>query len=268
MDNFTSLLPLERFDWELFQRIDVLVTLIVVILATVFLLRKCLVGYSSNRARGDLALILGPCGSGKTSLFMHWSLPGSKVKTVTSQSPNRGKVLTGCPLEIVDFPGHPRLWHGALSLLPRSQKIVYMIDSTSTDLKVVAESLYDIFVARGLRSDCKLMICRNKTDLSKSCMSESDIVSTLTSEIEKLRKSRSQALDGENAHEQYLGVLDEPFDISLHAPIDVTFGSSSVTTNKIAEIESFLVAYWNGENSNTVQTRKSDCYEVASIISA
>jgi signal recognition particle receptor subunit beta len=223
-------------------RIDIIVAVIVIAFATMLLLRKCVFGKSSNRTRGDLALVLGPCGSGKTTLFMRWSLPNSQVKTVTSQSANRGKVLTGCPLEIVDFPGHPRLWHGALSLLPRAQRVVFIIDATSSDMKAVAESLYDIFVAQGLRDDCKLMICRNKTDISKSCVSESQLVNTINTEIEILRKSRPQALDGENGHDQYLGVLDEPFDISLHAPIDVSFGSSSVAKNKIAEIESFLVA--------------------------
>jgi signal recognition particle receptor subunit beta len=224
--------------------IELVVTLVVVVLVTIVLLQtltsKGAKGFS-GRSRGDIALIIGPCASGKTTLFYKWSLPDQKIKTVTSQAPMRGKILRDCPLEVVDYPGHPRLRHGVNSLLPRSQRIVFLIDATNEDYKSMSEQLYDLLVARDLRHDAKLLICLNKTESPKA-KSESAVVNAINQEIEKLRHARSQQLDADSAEtDQYLGVSDEPFDIKAHCPVDVEFGSVSVLKGKIDVIESFLV---------------------------
>jgi signal recognition particle receptor subunit beta len=220
---------------------EILIAAIAIIIGTVVLLGIFVAGKKAvSYKKGDLGLILGPCGAGKTSLFYRWSLPETAIKTVTSQAPMRGRVLKGSSIEIVDFPGHPRLRHGALSLLPRSQKIVFLLDSTSKDLKVAAEQLFDVFVSKELRTDAKLLICRNKVDLRNS-KSESVLLGELNDEFEKLRGSRAQQLDGDSAHDQYLGVADEPFDIKVHCPIDVEFGSISVAKGDLNDVEAFLV---------------------------
>ena len=224
---------------EFVQRPDVVITALVGLLLLVLIFRTVFSG-KRNGSKGDIALLLGPCDAGKTSLFLSWSMPGKLQKTVTSQSPNRGRVLPNCALEIVDYPGHPRLWHGALSMLPRVHKIVYLIDSSAVDVKSVSENLYDLMVSKNLREDCQLLICRNKTDSRKKIISQDDLVKSINSEIEKLRKSRAQSLDGEQ--ENYLGLVDEEFDLRTHAPISVAFASSSVKSKKIDEIESFLEA--------------------------
>ena len=234
-----------RIPIELFEKAswtELITATVVVLFFTIVLLQvfSSTSGKKVSRKRGDIALIIGPCGAGKTTLYYKWSLPGQKVKTVTSQTALRGKVLTGSSLEIVDYPGHPRLRHGAHALLPRAQKIVFLLDATSDDFKSVSEQLYDLLVAKELRADAKLLLCRNKTESSKA-RSESTILKALNDEIEKLRHARSQHLDGENADlDQYLGVSDEVFDIKAHCPVDVAFGSVSAMKGNIADIESFL----------------------------
>jgi signal recognition particle receptor subunit beta len=224
---------------EFLLRPDVLTTALVGLIVLILIFRSVF-GSKRNGAKADIALLLGPCDAGKTSLFLTWSMPGKLQKTVTSQSANRGRVLPNCALEIVDYPGHPRLWHGALAMLPRVHKIVYLIDSSAVDVKSVSENLYDLMVSKNLRDDCKLLICRNKTDSRKKIICEDDLVKSINSEIEKLRKSRAQSLDGEQ--ENYLGLVDEDFDLRTHAPISVAFASSSVKSKRIEEIESFLEA--------------------------
>jgi len=194
---------------------------------------------SLTSKKGSLALIMGPSGSGKTALFYKWSMPEIKVKTVTSQALQRGKVLACSSLEIVDYPGHPRLGLGVLSLLDKAQKIVFLLDTSAGDFKLAAEQLYELLVAKELRPDAKLMICRNKTDLKES-KSEQAIVRILNEELEKLRNSRTQHLEGEHPTEQYLGVSDEKFDLMIHSPVDVVFGSISVSKGKVEDVEMFL----------------------------
>ena len=211
------------------------------ILIATLLFVRVLFGGKGKRSlpRADLALIVGQSGSGKSALFFHWSMPGTKLQTITSQSTNRGKVLSGCCLEIVDFPGHPSLWQGALSLLPRAKKIVYLIDATAdkVKLKAVAENLYDLLAAKTLRNDTQLLICRSKTDLKEAKPLES-ILKTVNDEIELLRTSRSRALEANEI--DWLGVDDEKFDLKTQCPIDVSFGSASLKNSDIGDIESFL----------------------------
>ena len=227
--------------------VELAATILVVLIATLYLLRWTYRFFFSNDSRHEsdgIILLLGPCGSGKTSLFYLWSRSDSgsqkPLLTVTSQSVNRGHVLPE-NLEVVDYPGHPRLWHGALSLVPRAHKIVFLIDATSNinTLKLVAESIYDVLVVKELSPSTRVLICRNKTDL-KSAISQEDLVATLNKQIETLRKSRAQELEGDNAADQFLGFDDEPFDLTLHSPISIEFGACSVRKGKIGDIERFL----------------------------
>ena len=219
--------------------LELVVAIVATIVATILLFRLLFASKGQSLPRPDLALFLGASGAGKSALFYHWSMPGSQVKTVTSQSPNRGRVLQTCPLEIIDFPGHASLWHGAVALLPRAGRIVYLIDATADTaaLKAIAENLFDLLTAKALRSDTRLMICRSKTD-AKAAKSESAILKILNSELELLRNSRAKALDASEAN--WLGVDDEKFDLKSHCPVDVTFGESSVKTGNVVDIETFL----------------------------
>jgi signal recognition particle receptor subunit beta len=205
--------------------------IIAVVAIVVIAIIATLLGRSRRPAR-DLILLLGQCGAGKTTLFYHWSNKGMKnIKTVTSQNPNRGFVLEDIKHEVIDYPGHPRLRSGAFNLMPRADKVVYLIDSTDKgSLKSVAENLFDIFAFKDLSNKTRMMLCFNKSDLT-TAMKYEEILTVINQEIESLRKSRS---------DEFVGIEGESFDILTHAPVSVTLGTSSVIKRDLESIDQFL----------------------------
>ena len=208
---------------------EVILVLALVTVVTLFFLHRVLFGGSSSR-RLDSILIMGPCGSGKTSLFFLWK-NGKVPETVTSQVPNRGFVLKekGVREEIVDCPGHARLCNSVHELVPKAKKIVFLLDESS--VKESAEKLFQIFVLPRLNTKTQMMICLNKMD--KKGMEVSKAVDALNKEMRLLQKTKTE--DGE-----YVGVEGEEFDITVHAPIKVVIGKASVKKGDVAEIENFL----------------------------
>ncbi len=223
--------------WENLNSSGILIA-VIIILVTLFLLVKTRKG---SKGLSDVTLLMGPSGSGKTSLFYSWALKGTKdIKTVTSQSINRGMFLDKCDTEVIDCPGHPRLKIMGLKFVPRAKNIVYLIDGNDPEsIRSAGEQIYDILIAKGLRASTRMLLCKNKTDAQK-CVSTERMLELINSEIEKLRTSRAQELEGDNAVDHYIGEEGEPFDILTHAPIDVQVASSSVKKRQTSEIESFL----------------------------
>ena len=214
--------------WAAATPTELIVATLVILVSFIILVRLIL---SSSKSRGpDITLITGPCGSGKTLLFHHWQSPEIKIKTVTSQCVNRGKVFG--KNEIVDYPGHPRLRGGLIGFLPRANKIVFLVNE---DLKSASELLYDILVTKSLRPSSKMLIC---TDSTKNIDS---LVKNLNAQMELLRTSRMQGeLEGDI--DQYLGVDGEAFDLRTHSPIIVQFGTASVANGQVDDIESFIAS--------------------------
>lgn len=188
---------------------------------------------SKRKPARKTVLIVGPCGSGKTALLYHWSLK-KRVQTVTSQTANRWG-------EIVDFPGHPKLRMGALNLIPQTRRIVYLVDGgcTKESLKLVAENVYDILTHKKLGKYTKMLICSSKSDLPNA-RTPQELENILNLEIETLRKSRAQELEGDNAGDHYIGVDDEIFNLRKHSPIDVEFGKCSVKNKELDVINEFI----------------------------
>eukprot|EP00920_Eleutheroschizon_duboscqi_P020550 GHVT01048659.1.p1 GENE.GHVT01048659.1~~GHVT01048659.1.p1 ORF type:complete len:241 (-),score=32.69 GHVT01048659.1:1367-2089(-) len=163
-----------------------------------------LVGAASSLVRGrkglggrspQLALLLGECDSGKTSLFLQLR-NGRPGLTVSSMQANHSSVLLSDKLQaaaaagnahrhsgnnnmhdilhakpllvnLVDYPGHPRLHTGALKLLPQAKCIVYVIDSADKQaIKTSAERLYELLVHPQMHQfRPPLLVGCNKADL-------------------------------------------------------------------------------------------------------
>jgi signal recognition particle receptor subunit beta len=226
---------LSRYDSS--TNLEIFAAILVLIISFVILYRLT----STSRSGGpDVTLLLGPCGAGKTAMFFKWQSPKLKIKTVTSQSINRGFVLG--KNEVIDYPGHPRLRGGLSTLIPRARRIVFVVDSASSDeeFKSAAELLYDIFVTKDLRPDTQMLIACNKSDLQggHSCR---EVEKNLNIHIELLRRSRMQGeLEGDNSIDQYLGVDDEAFDLRTHSPLKIEFASTSL--KKLDDIEFFITS--------------------------
>uniref|UniRef100_A0A7S4Q0I1 Signal recognition particle receptor subunit beta n=1 Tax=Alexandrium monilatum TaxID=311494 RepID=A0A7S4Q0I1_9DINO len=203
----------------------------------------------SVRGRGNLALILGQCGSGKTALFFRLRDRDEEVQTVSSLTPIRdtlqirvdeGEEAIG-PLEVVDCPGHQRLRGKAAELLKDARCIIYVIDSEDKQrMKDVAEHLYELLThPEVLELHTPILLTCNKCDLP-SARPEKFIIDEIDREIEQMRVSRAATLEGQDQADSYLGVDGEKFKILEHAPCPVQTCRISAKKVQLAPLYDFL----------------------------
>ena len=137
----------------------------------------------SAGASPKTVLLLGQCGSGKTSLFFHlrdaWRLGQETVQgkeysapeTVSSLQLNKDRFgiagVTEKQYEVGDCPGHHDSRRHGYKFLDQAACIVYLIDGADKQrVKDAAEQLYEIFTQEAMhRGRAKpLMILVNKLD--------------------------------------------------------------------------------------------------------
>lgn len=232
------------------------ITWVAVIFAGYFLLqilRPLIKGFAKGKlSKGDLLLILGQCGAGKTALFFRLR-DNEEVQTVSSLKPLRDTVNVQAeeqeefpkPIEMVDCPGHQRLRGRAAELLKQARAIIYMVDAQDKmKLKDVAEHLYELMTSKELNDlHIPLLLACNKTDVS-TARSEKFILEEIDREIERMRISRGASLQGEDAADSYLGVDGEKFKLMEHAPCPIETCSISVKTPKLGPLFDFLRAHF------------------------
>merc|ERR1712190_582130 len=132
-----------------------------VILSIGYLVLTIVKGASKGkrRSRGNLALLMGQCGSGKTTAFFRLREPHEEepVTTVSSLKPLRevlqlrpgGDKESFGPVEVEDFPGHLRMRGKQNNLLTEARCIVYLIDAEDKQkLKDVAEHFYEFLTCQ------------------------------------------------------------------------------------------------------------------------
>ncbi|CAD7972623.1 unnamed protein product [Amoebophrya sp. A25] len=184
--------------------------------------------------------------------------PASPIKTTrvaTSeeqhQDAEQDEAGPSSPVELLDCPGHPMMRMGnrnaVISMLKANTGkksktgILYLVDgSDKAELKNAAEHLYDLFTdTEFVKADPALLLTINKTD--KMQRTEKMVVDEIEREIERMRASRSHALENDDAADQYLGVEGERFSIKKHAPLStVETCAVSVKLNKIDPVRNFV----------------------------
>ncbi|KAK9839744.1 hypothetical protein WJX84_007040 [Apatococcus fuscideae] len=186
---------------------------LVVLLLLLTLVRSWLKG-----PKGKSVLILGPCGSGKTTLFLqlrdssiHQGTVASmqeNVDTIPIQLPNGSSKL----VQLVDVPGHPRVRGKFRTYLDKTRGIIYIVDAVdfTPHKTATAEQLYEV-LEQGLvrkRRMPVLLVC-NKGDQGAKAHTTSFIQKQFEKEIDQLRSTRRTL--GDSAAADLLPKADMPF---------------------------------------------------------
>jgi len=86
--------------------------------------------------KGDSVLLMGPCDSGKTTLFLQLRDGALRTSTVASMQPNEAsirlrsdKTRSSRPVHLVDIPGHPRLRRDFDRYVSSARGVVFLVDS-------------------------------------------------------------------------------------------------------------------------------------------
>lgn len=200
---------------------------------------------SKSGSRGDLLLLIGACGSGKTALFFQLR-DNEDVQTVSSMKAVRDKLQIKVgeeelSIETVDCPGHPRLRRNSSDLLKEARCIVYVVDSENkARLKDVSEHLYELFTSQEMnKNPIPMIIACNKCDLS-TARTEKFIVDEIEREIEQMRVSRGATLQGEDQADSYLGVDGEKFKLLEHSPCPIETCRISAKKPSLEPLYDFL----------------------------
>lgn len=155
----------------------------------------------------------------QTPLSLECSIPASLAGTTKYRSVNDPSMKASKRFLLLDTPGHGKLRHLALTQIssPIIRGVIFVLDSSLTDVRGTAEYLYEILLAlqrsasaTGPGAPKKLLIACNKSDVF-TALPASKIQKLLEEEITKMRVSRAKGVldvedDGEGDMErEWLG---------------------------------------------------------------
>jgi signal recognition particle receptor subunit beta len=161
----------------------------------------------SKPTRSNAAMLIGLCGSGKTSLFLRLTqMPDQKLnhlpETNTSMQLNKGVYRSdaGSSYVVVDYPGHRRLrGDGLYATLQESKKLVVVVDSITvqdvlTDgAQAVADLLYDVLQSNAFDGiESVLFACNKRDDVTS--FSAKAVRRLLETEVARQISTRSAAV--------------------------------------------------------------------------
>ncbi|KAL6768526.1 SRP2 [Auxenochlorella protothecoides x Auxenochlorella symbiontica] len=164
-----------------------------------------IISVARSRPNGRNILILGPTGSGKTTLFHRLQYGSTLNGTVASMEPREvttnlasDKSPAARPVNLVDIPGHPRVRDTWLAWEKSAQGIVFLVDAVDflPHKSAIAEQLYDVLTHPSVvgRRLPILLVC-NKSDMGVKAHSVDFIRKRLEKELDLLQTTRSALED-------------------------------------------------------------------------
>ncbi|KAF9151655.1 hypothetical protein BGX21_005570 [Mortierella sp. AD011] len=220
----------------------------------VFLALVALVGILVNFTIGtkrnskNTILLTGLPFAGKTATYYLIS-HNKAVETVTSIKENETDValIEGQkPIHLVDIPGHERLRFKFSEFMPIARAVMFVVDSStvSRQTRLLAEYLYDILGDKFAQNErIPVLIACNKSDLLTSFKKER-IQTLLEAEINKLRQTRTAALDtqdSEGNENVFLGFEGKDFSFE-DLENDVEFIEYSAENKDIENIKDWMAS--------------------------
>ncbi|PXF43558.1 Signal recognition particle receptor subunit beta [Gracilariopsis chorda] len=218
----------------------------IVITAVLLLLSLLFIPLRSKDKR-DTLLLVGISGEsdspsvGKTSLFTvlrDGVFP--KYGTVPSMQPNQAQIwlpATNLLVNLVDYPGHPRLLYKLTEHLSRAKGIVFVVDGEmfTAQARRDAALLHDVLTNPVVANKATpVLIFINKTDAQK-CAKEATVKVRLQAELDRVRTAsasrlRSVGAEGKEEGEEeraFLGFENEAFCFEHAAsPVSIASGSA------------------------------------------
>lgn len=234
----------------------IVVTAILLILSLIFIPLR-------SKDKRDTLLLVGISGEsdspsvGKTSLFTvlrDGVFP--KYGTVPSMQPNQAQIWlpdTNLLVNVVDYPGHPRLLYKLTEYLSRAKGIIFVVDGElfTAQARRDAALLHDILTNPVVANKATpVLIFINKTDAQK-CAKETIVKVRLQAELDRIRIAsastlRSVGAEGKEEGEEeraFLGFENEAFCFD-HAASPVSFASGSAQELDVEGIVEFAKTHF------------------------
>lgn len=149
--------------------------------------------------RGNVVLLVGPCGAGKTLAFLQLR-DRRDIPTHMSMAVNEDTFELkkgGTPVLVVDCPGAPQLQADYLKRISTAGAIVFMVDSADplAQSKLAGGMLYEIFVSDAMRRlHVPVLLACNKSDSARA-MPSAQLRAQIEKEIDRIQRSRSTMQD-------------------------------------------------------------------------
>ncbi|KAG0228288.1 hypothetical protein BGW42_002280 [Actinomortierella wolfii] len=220
---------------------------LVISIALAILALNFVVASKKSSKKKNTVLITGLQFAGKTAIY--YKIRNNKlVETVTSMKENEADVTIeeGKTAHLVDIPGHERLRFKFSEFMPITGSVIFVIDSATIgrQTRLAAEYLYDILAHKvSQKEKTPVLIACNKSDLL-TAFKKDRIQSLLEAEMNKLRHTRTAALDTQDAEENetvFLGFEGQDFSF-LDLENEVEFIECSVESDNIDAIKEWVLA--------------------------
>jgi signal recognition particle receptor subunit beta len=184
--------------------------------------------------------VLGCCGSGKTRLC-YKVCTGDDVDTVTSMEAHslQMELPSSRSVEVVDFPGHPRLRSGLAKELQSAHCIIFVVDSAAlaSTARAAAEMLFDVLTDPAIERCKGLLVVCNKSD--KAPGRDSRVRAALTRELEALRGTRG-TVAGSDDNFLPLGRHGQPLDLNIDSPCPLSIDTCSALSGNVSCVSNFV----------------------------